>query len=83
MTIEKQRVANLLVRVQHEFLDHDEALTVAEVQQLAGGDAITCHAVLELLVDAGVLFCMGDRHFRASLLSRLAPQPPTPGTLAA
>jgi len=80
MTIEKQRVANLLVRVQREFLDRDVALTLAEVQQLAGGDAITCHAVLDLLVDAGVLVRLGDLYARASLLPRLAPPP---GTLAA
>ena len=83
MTIEKQRVANLLVQVQDEFLDRDVALTVAEVQRFVGGDAFTCQAVLDLLVGAGVLACIGDRYFRASLLPRLAPQPPTPGTLAA
>ena len=83
MTIEKQRVANLLVRVQQEFLDRDVALTVAEVQQLAGGDAIACRAVLDLLVDAGVLIRMCDCYARASLFSRVAPQPPAQGTLAA
>jgi len=83
MTIEKQRVANLLVKVQREFLDRDVALTAAEVQKLTGGDAIACHAVLGLLVDAGVLACIGELYFRASLFPRLAPRPPAPGTLAA
>ena len=83
MTTEKQRVANLLVRVQHEFLDRDVALSLADVQQLAGSDAATCQAVLDLLVDAGVLVSLGNRYFRASLLPRLAPLPPAAGTLAA
>jgi hypothetical protein len=81
MTIEKQRVVNLLVRVQDEFLDHEVPLTAAEVQQLAGGDAMTCQAVLDLLVEAGVLVRLDDLYFRASLLSRQAP--PAPGALAA
>lgn len=63
MTPYQQRIANLIVRVQREFWDTGH-LTAAQVQERVGIDEQTCAAILDTLVDAGVLTQAGGRYMR-------------------
>lgn len=59
MTKEQTRIADLIVRVQREFLD-GAALTALEIQHRVRTDEVTCDALLAALVDAGVLMRLDD-----------------------
>ena len=72
MTPYQQRIANLIVRVQSEFWGTDRQLTAAQIQQRVGIDEQTCAALLDTLVDAGVLSLLGGRYARAVGRSRAA-----------
>ena len=66
----RRRIEDLLVRIESEFLATPELrLTVSEAQRRFEADEITCEAVLDALVDAGVLFKTPDRVY-----GRLFPQ---------
>src|SRR5690349_10254453 len=57
-----RRIEDLLMRIEGEFLDVPELrLTVSQAQRHFGVDQITCEAILDALVDAGVLFKTADR----------------------
>ena len=72
MTLYQQRIANLIVRVQREFWDAGSGLTAADVQDRVGIDEHTCAALLDTLVDAGVLTRAGERYVRAAGRARAA-----------
>jgi hypothetical protein len=58
----RRRIEELIVRIEGEFLDTPGLkLTVAQGQLRFGIDEITCEAVFDALVDAGVLFKTRDR----------------------
>jgi hypothetical protein len=58
----RRRIEDLVMRIEGEFLERPELrLTAAEAQRRFGVDEITCDAVLDALVDAGVLFRPADR----------------------
>jgi hypothetical protein len=58
----RRRIEDLVMRIEGEFLDQPELrLTASEAQRRFGIDEITCDAVLDALVDAGVLFKTADR----------------------
>lgn len=66
MTVSKavaQRgIERLLMRIEGEFLDVPGLrLTVSEAERRFGADEIMCEAILDALVDAGVLFKTADR----------------------
>lgn len=62
-SMERRRtIEDLVMRIESEFLDMPGLkLTVPEGQRRFGIDEITCEAVLEALVDAGVLFKTRER----------------------
>lgn len=68
----QQRIANLIVRIQREFMDTDRTLTCAQVQQRVATDEATCTALLDTLVDAGVLTVESGRYMRAVGRSKAA-----------
>jgi hypothetical protein len=83
MTLLQRRIADLIVRVQNEFPATDSVhLTAPEVQRRVGTDDATCTAILDALVDAGVLRCSGDGYTR-SHRSHPAGPPPARRQLAA
>lgn len=58
----KRQIEDLVMRIEGEFLETPGLmLTVAEAQRRFGMDEITCEAVLDALVDSGVLFKTRDR----------------------
>jgi hypothetical protein len=58
----KRQIEDLVMRIEGEFLETPELmLTVAEAQRRFGMDEIMCEAVLDALVDSGVLFKTRDR----------------------
>jgi hypothetical protein len=58
----RQRIEDLLVRIESEFLATPELkLTALEAERHFGADEVTCEAVLDALVDAAVLFKTPDR----------------------
>ena len=58
----KRQIEDLVMRIEGEFLETPGlVLTVAEAQRRFGVDEITCEAVLDALVDSGVLFKTRDR----------------------
>jgi len=58
----KQRIEDLLMRIEGEFLELPGLrLTMSQAQRRFGIDEITCEAVLDALVDSGVLFKTADR----------------------
>ena len=58
----KRQIEDLVMRIEGEFLETPGLmLTVAEAQRRFGIDEITCEAVLDALVDSGVLFRTRDR----------------------
>jgi hypothetical protein len=58
----RRRIEDLLMRIEGEFLDVPALrLTVSQAQRHFGVDEITCQAILDALVDAGVLFKTADR----------------------
>ena len=82
MTASEQRIANLVVGIQNEFLRaSDDTLTADDVQQRLEVDRVTCDAVLEMLVEARVLQQCERRYALASRRTRSTPPPPQ--TLAA
>jgi hypothetical protein len=69
------RIADLIVRVQGEFLNGRTALTAQEVRRRVATDSVTCDALLDALVDAGVLERLGNLYTRAD--HRCPAVPPT------
>ena len=62
MNANQRRIADLVMRIEGEFLETPELkLTIADAQRRFGIDEITCEAVLDALVDAAVLFKTRDR----------------------
>jgi len=62
MSAHRRRIEDLLVRIESEFLAApDLKLTVSEAGRRFSADEVTCEAVLDALVDAGVLFKTPDR----------------------
>jgi len=58
----KRQIEDLVMRIEGEFLETPGLmLTVVEAQRRFGMDEITCEAVLDALVDSGVLFKTRDR----------------------
>ena len=56
MTLTRDRLEDLLIRIQNDFLDQPRlALTSPEAQQRFGIDEFTCTGVFRALVDAHVL----------------------------
>ena len=56
MTATRDRIENLVLRIQRDFLDHPTlALTLPAAEQRFGIDEVTCVGVLGALVDARVL----------------------------
>ena len=61
-TLGQRRIEDLLMRIEGEFLEMPALrLTVAEAQRRFGADEIMCEAILDALVDGGVLFKSADR----------------------
>ena len=62
MNANQRRIADLVMRIESEFLETPELkLTIPDAQRRFGIDEITCEAVLDALVDATVLFKTRDR----------------------
>jgi hypothetical protein len=62
MNINQRRIADLVMRIEGEFLETPELkLTIPEAQRRFSIDEITCEAILDALVDAEVLFKTRDR----------------------
>jgi hypothetical protein len=62
MGSKERRIAELVMRIEGEFLETPGLLlTVAEAQRRFGIDEMTCEAILDALVDSGVLFKTRDR----------------------
>jgi hypothetical protein len=62
MTPHRERIEQLLMRIEGEFLETPGLmLTLAQAQRRFGLDEITCEAILEALVDVNVLFKTRDR----------------------
>jgi hypothetical protein len=58
----RRQIEDLLMRMEGEFLDTPGLrLTVPQAERLFGADEITCQAILDALVDSGVLFKTRDR----------------------
>ena len=56
MTATRDRIENLVVRIQSDFLDNPTlALTLPAAEKRFGIDEVACAAVLDVLVDARVL----------------------------
>ena len=56
MTDDRRRIEDLIVRMQQAFLDAPALrLTLSQAQQRFAPSAATCEAVLNVLVEAGVL----------------------------
>jgi hypothetical protein len=56
MTATRDRIENLVVRIQSDFLDNPTlALTLPAAEKWFGIDEVACAAVLGVLVDARVL----------------------------
>ena len=56
MTATRERIENLVMRIQADFLENPRlAVTLPHAQKRFGLDRVTCSAVLGTLVDAGVL----------------------------
>ena len=61
-TERRRNIEDLVMRIEGEFLDTPGLkITIAQAQRRFGIDEITCEAVLDALVDAGVLFKTRDR----------------------
>ena len=61
-TLGQRRIEDLLMRIEGEFLELPALrVTVAEAQRRFGADEIMCEAILDALVDSGVLFKTADR----------------------
>jgi hypothetical protein len=61
-TLGQRRIEDLLTRIEGEFLEVPGLrLTVSETQRRFGAHEIMCEAILDALVDAGVLFKTADR----------------------
>lgn len=61
-TLGQRRIEDLLMRIEGEFLEVPGLrLTVSQAQRRFGADEISCEAILDALVDAGVLFKSADR----------------------
>ena len=62
MNANQRRIADLVMRIEGEFLETPEMkLTIPEAQRRFNVDEIACEAVLDALVDAAVLFKTRDR----------------------
>jgi hypothetical protein len=62
MDSKERRIAELVMRIEGVFLETPGLLlTVAEAQRRFGIDEMTCEAILDALVDSGVLFKTRDR----------------------
>lgn len=58
----RRQIENLLMRIEGEFLETAGLrLTVVQAERRFGTDAFTCAAILDALVDSGVLFKTRDR----------------------
>jgi hypothetical protein len=75
MTLLQRRIADLIVRVQNEFLTDSIYLSAGEVQRIVGTDAATCAAILDTLVEAGVLRCNANRYTRSHRTHPAGPPP--------
>jgi hypothetical protein len=61
-TQRRRTIEDLVMLIEGEFLDMPGLkLTVSQGQRRFGIDEVTCEAVLDALVDAGVLFKTCDR----------------------
>jgi hypothetical protein len=59
-----RRIGELLITLQDFFLaDPRLALTPRQAAELCGADEATCRAILNLLVDGGVIAGTGDGQF--------------------
>lgn len=64
MSLSRGRIAALVTKIQNDFLDIPGlALTRLQAQRRFGRDAITCEAVLDVLVDAKVLTRTSDNSY--------------------
>jgi hypothetical protein len=69
----RRRIENLVMQVEGEFLDTPGLrMTVADGQRRFGIDEVTCEAILEALVDGGVLLKRSDRVYERLFPHRLA-----------
>ena len=74
MTATRDRIENLVLRIQSDFLDNPAlALTLLTARKRFGIDEITCGGVLGVLVDAGVL-TKREGAYRRHLPRRVAPR---------
>ena len=65
MTASRNRIQDLLLRIQSDFLENPTlSLTVPTAETRFGIDQITCAAMLGALVDAGVLTERGGTYRR-------------------
>ena len=65
MTVTRQRIEDLVLRIQGDFLANPTlALTQPAVERRFGLDHVTCAGVLGALVDAGVLTERGGTYHR-------------------
>ena len=55
MTATRDRIENLVMRIQTDYLEHPMSLTLPAAQRRFGIDEVTCAGVLSALVDARVL----------------------------
>jgi hypothetical protein len=69
MSLASRRLGDLVIRLQDCFLDNpDLALSAWQAERVCGADELTCRAVLNLLVDGGVI-----ARTRDGLYTRKAP----------
>lgn len=72
MTTTTQAIGAMWIRIQELFLNHPAAILTAEqVRQLAATDRVVCEAVLDALVDSGVVERKADG-YRLATPQRLA-----------
>ena len=72
MTTTTQAIGAMWIRMQDVFLNHPAAtLTAEQVRAIAGTDPVVCDAVLDALVDSGVVERKADG-YRLAMPQRLA-----------
>ena len=68
-------IGTLVTRIQGAFLDKPSLkLTLPQAVMRFGADAVACDAVLELLVDSGVLARSADGAYVRAVATRFAPE---------
>ena len=74
MSLASRRIGDLVIKLQDCFLTNPEvALSPWQVEQLCGVDELTCRAILNLLVDGGVIARTNDGRFIRRLPSAMRP----------